>query len=75
MRCTESEKTRQITDEDGTIREIYVPGEDVAAEELYKTGIATGINFSKYEDIEVKLTGENKPRHITSFDQCRLRPI
>ena len=46
--CTEEEKTRQWTDEEGKVQETYVPKEDVVAEELFKLGISSGINFAKY---------------------------
>jgi len=73
--CTEEEKTRQWTDEDGTVKESYVPKEDVGAEELFKSGIASGINFSKYDNIKVSVTGENIPASISSFNQAGLRPL
>jgi len=57
------------------VREIYVPGAEISGQELYKTGIASGINFSKYENIPVKVTGENAPKNITAFQSAGLRPI
>jgi hypothetical protein len=45
--CTEEEMTRQRTDEEGKIQESYVPKEDMVAEELFKLGIISGINFAK----------------------------
>ncbi|XP_075591579.1 ATP-dependent RNA helicase DDX3Y isoform X3 [Dermatophagoides farinae] len=40
-------------------------------------GVHTGINFEKYEDIPVKVTGECCPQPIESFDdsQLKLTPI
>ena len=37
--CTEPEKTRQYTDEEGNVKELYVPKEDIVDEELNKPGI------------------------------------
>lgn len=34
-----------------------------------------GINFDKYDDIEVKVTGENAPSRIQSFNESGLRTI
>jgi len=73
--CPEPEKTRQYVNEEGVTMEIYVPGEEISTQELYKAGIASGINFDKYDDIEVKVTGENIPAHINNFDKAGLRPI
>ena len=47
----------------------------MGAEELFKSGIASGINFSKYENIKVSVTGENIPASISSFNQAGLRPL
>merc|ERR1712142_1276886 len=73
--CTEEEKTRAWTDEEGKIREIYVPKEEAAASDLYSSGISSGINFGKYENIPVSVTGENKPQPISSFNNAGLRPL
>lgn len=72
--CSKPEETRQMTDEEGKVREIYVPS-DTADDKLFDNDYATGINFSKYKDIPVKVTGENIPKGITSFEQAGLRPI
>merc|ERR1719291_1386264 len=73
--CTEEEQTRQWTDEDGKTQETYVPKEDVVAEELFKLGISSGINFAKYEKIPVSVTGENRPQPISQFSGAGLRPL
>ena len=73
--CTEEEKTRAWTDEEGKAREVYVPKEEGAASELYGQGITSGINFSKYENIPVSVTGENKPQPIGEFAAAGLRPL
>ena len=60
--------------EDGRPREIYAPKE-VGMEELWKDQISTGINFSKYDNINVKVDGENKPRPIETFQSAGLAPV
>lgn len=42
--------------------------------ELFSQG-HTGINFEKYEDIPVEATGDDSPKHISSFDDCSLTEI
>lgn len=34
-----------------------------------------GINFDKYDEIEVRVSGENAPRPITTFEDSGLRTI
>lgn len=47
-------------DENGKkAREFYIPPEPTQDEkELFSTGISSGINFSKYDNIPVKVSGE-----------------
>ena len=73
--CTEEETTRQWVDEEGKTQESYVPKEDVVAEELFKLGISSGINFVKYENIPVSVTGENTPAPLEAFSSAGLRPM
>ncbi|KAK4885326.1 hypothetical protein RN001_001597 [Aquatica leii] len=57
-------------------REIYVPPEPTMDEdELFNSGISSGINFIKYDDIEVRVSGENIPKAISSFETSGLRPL
>ncbi|KAH8306702.1 hypothetical protein KR044_007184, partial [Drosophila immigrans] len=57
-------------------REFYIPPEPTNDEtEMFSTGILSGINFSKYDNIPVKVTGENVPASIKSFDKAGLREI
>jgi len=72
--CSQPEQTRQMTDEDGKIREIYVPTE-LGDDNLFDQGITSGINFSKYADIPIKVSGENAPPGINSFQSAGLRQI
>ncbi|XP_033150896.1 ATP-dependent RNA helicase vasa [Drosophila busckii] len=57
-------------------REFYIPPEPTTNEtELFSTGICSGINFSKYDNIPVKVTGENVPQAIKDFEGAGLRQI
>jgi len=73
--CSEPEKTRQYVDEEGNTKESYVPKDDIVAEELFKLGITSGINFSKYENIPVSVTGDNIVQAVSSFENANLRPL
>ncbi|XP_076245897.1 ATP-dependent RNA helicase vasa [Calliopsis andreniformis] len=57
-------------------REIYVPP-DLPTDEnaLFENGVEMGINFDKYDDIEIKVSGENPPRPIDNFENAGLRNI
>ena len=59
---------------DVQIREIYVPKE-LGDDNLFDQGITSGINFSKYADIPIKVSGENAPPGISSFQSAGLRQI
>ena len=74
--CTEQLKTRTYEDAEGNTKEIYVPKDmdEMDADDLFKMRIATGVNFSKYSDIPVKVTGENAPEPVTSFATANLHP-
>lgn len=53
------------------IRSTYIPPEpDENDESIYETGINYGINFDKFNDIEVKVSGKNVPKIIESFEIC-----
>lgn len=52
-------------------KEFYIPAER-NEEEIFNAGISSGINFEKYDNIPVKVTGENRPNPITSFDDSGL---
>ena len=68
--CTEPEKTRQYTDEEGNVKELYVPKEDIVDEELNKPGI----NCAKYKNIPLSVTGENIVESISQFQEAGVRP-
>ncbi|XP_034944377.1 ATP-dependent RNA helicase vasa [Chelonus insularis] len=50
----------------------YIPPEE-NEDEFFDSGVAAGINFSKYDDITVNVTGEDVPPHIKDFDSANLR--
>ncbi|XP_052854475.1 ATP-dependent RNA helicase vasa [Drosophila gunungcola] len=55
-------------------REFYIPPEpSTDVTEIFSTGITSGINFSKYDNIPVKVSGENVPKAIKNFDEAQLR--
>ena len=43
-------------------------------EALFKSGIHQGINFDKYDNIEVEVTGNNRTKAVGSFDDTGLLP-
>ncbi|VVD04449.1 unnamed protein product [Leptidea sinapis] len=52
----------------------YVPPEPTLDEhEIFSSAISSGINFDKLDCIRVKVTGENPPRPIDSFETANLR--
>lgn len=55
---------------------VLLPRNEEYEKHLF-AGVHTGINFEKYEDIPVKVTGEYCPQPIESFDdpQLKLTPI
>ncbi|KAL5278730.1 DDX4 family protein [Megaselia abdita] len=56
--------------------ELYIPPEPTEnEEEMYGSGISSGINFEKYEKIPVKVTGENIPAPIKDFESSGLRDL
>ena len=73
--CTNEERTYTFTNEEGETKEMYVPKADGDAAELYSSGITSGINFAKYDDIPVSTAGDNVPSAIKTFTGAGLRPI
>lgn len=71
---------RQNGNEDGEEpqkpREIYIPPELPTDENaLFENGVEKGINFDKYDTIEVKVSGENPPTPLENFESANLRNI
>ena len=74
--CTEELKTRTYEDAEGNTKEIYVPKDTESAEDLFKMRIETGVNFSKYSDIPVRVTGDSAPAPdpVRTFASSQLHP-
>lgn len=53
-------------------RPTYIPPE-ITDEDCY--GVEAGTNFNQYEKIEVKVSGDNVPKHIESFKNSGLREV
>ncbi|CAG9795784.1 unnamed protein product [Diatraea saccharalis] len=52
----------------------YVPPEPTNDEtEIFSSTISSGINFDKFDCIAVKVSGENPPRPVDSFESANLR--
>lgn len=71
--CTGA-KTHEVTKEDGTKHEIYIPSE-LTDDKLFEQGINQGINFDKFDNIKMKIGGENAPNPIAAFEKMGLRQI
>lgn len=57
-----------------TPKEFYIPTE-IEESDLFTAGITTGINFSKYKEIPVKVTDNarnNAPKPCSTFKECGL---
>jgi len=60
--------------DEGRPRESYAPKER-EVEELWGSQTKTGINFSKYDSIPVKVLGENKPSPLVNFQSSGLATV
>merc|ERR550519_1087560 len=69
--CPRPEITRKYVGADGREKEIYIPKE-TGAKALFSNSISSGINFSQYDDIPVKVEGKNPPTAVTSFAEAGL---
>ncbi|PAA79236.1 hypothetical protein BOX15_Mlig023312g1, partial [Macrostomum lignano] len=52
----------------------HVP-EESQLDEIYSRTVHTGINFDKYEQINVEVSGTDKPGYLTSFDAIGLPSV
>lgn len=52
--------------------ELYIPPPPPDDEKSIFATMAAGINFDKYDDIPVDVTGADPPPHITSFEEVEL---
>ena len=59
---------------EGKPKENYVPPE-ILDETLFEGGISTGINFDKYEEVEVHVQGDDPPHPLEHFKDYPLRGI
>lgn len=44
-------------------------------EELFDGVVNSGLNFEKYDNIQIQTLGESVPAAISSFDECNLGPV
>ncbi|KAF7722867.1 hypothetical protein EC973_002628 [Apophysomyces ossiformis] len=53
------------------------PRDEALEKELFseETHVHSGINFSKYEEIKVRVKGSNPPRGFEKFDDADLHPV
>ena len=57
-------------------REVYIPPDPTDDENIMFTGgISSGMNFDKYDIIQVNVTGENAPKRIENFENSNLRQL
>jgi len=55
------------------VRSTYIPPEPNENDKsIYDDGISSGIHFEKFNDIEVKVNGENVPEPIESFEALNI---
>jgi len=50
----------------------YVPPPPPEDDDMFSSCSKRGIHFDKYESIPVEVTGENPPRHVSTFEACDL---
>ena len=51
-------------------RELYIPPAPPEDEGTLFATMAAGINFDKYDEIQVEATGRSPPKHISAFEEC-----
>ena len=60
----------------GATAVTYIPPPPPETEqEIFSVQTQEGINFENYEAIPVKVTGENTPKAIATFDQAGLHKV
>ena len=57
---------------DAPRREMYVPPPPAEDEESIFQTISAGINFDRYDEIPVEVTGRDPPGNINSFEECEF---
>ena len=54
----------------------YIPPPPPETEkDIFEIGSNQGINFEKYQQIPVQLTGRDAPKPIKNFDEANLHPV
>ena len=56
-------------------REAYIPPEPADDDSMFAGGISTGMNFDKYDIMQVNVTGENVPISIKNFGDSGLKQL
>lgn len=57
-------------------KERYIPPEPTDDENImFGSTISSGINFDKFDSIQVKVSGDNVPKPVSSFEECQLRNL
>ncbi len=46
---------------------------EVDADELFDSGISSGINFDRFDNIQAEISGEKAPQKINTFEEANLR--
>ncbi|XP_051766728.1 probable ATP-dependent RNA helicase DDX4 isoform X5 [Ctenopharyngodon idella] len=65
-------KVDQEAGENAGPKVVYVPPPPPEDENSIFSQFATGINFDKYDDIPVEVSGSNAPKAIMTFDEAKL---
>nr|ACR61400.1 vasa [Ctenopharyngodon idella] len=63
---------QEAAGEDAGPKVVYVPPPPPEDENSIFSQFATGINFDKYDDIPVEVSGSNAPKAIMTFDEAKL---
>ena len=53
----------------------FAPRDEESEEELFQHGVSSGINFSRYDNIDVKVTGTDVREKVNSFQDANLHPV
>ncbi|XP_056121550.1 probable ATP-dependent RNA helicase DDX4 [Rhinichthys klamathensis goyatoka] len=67
-----SDNTDQEAGENAGPKVVYVPPPPPEEESSIFAQFATGLNFDKYDDIPVEVSGSNTPKAIMTFDEAGL---
>lgn len=72
---TRSRKGKEASITTEQSREVYIPPEPADDDTMFTGGISTGMNFDKYDIMQVNVTGENIPKPIEHFENSGLRQL